>query len=125
MKSKRVMLVDDVEFNIEFADDMIRRVIEQKGVRIETDVARSVGEAISKIDRNEPYDAIVTDMNLPDGSGKEIAVAAMKKSEDTRLAALTIYPSKYENDKAYFDLFMRKPIEPFEYKKNFAYLLQI
>jgi len=124
---KRVLIVDDVEFNIEFEEKVIKSLIDELDIdlEIEIDSVYTVKEALDKIAENERYDAMVVDMNLPDGSGVEIAKAALKKSEETRIAALTIYPSKYENDRAFFDLFLRKPIMPSTYKNNFARLLRL
>lgn len=122
---KRILVVDDVEFNIEFEEKVIRSLMEEMGIDIRIDIAYTVGEAIAKISENEPYDAMVIDMNLPDGSGADVAKAALKKSEKTRRAALTIYPSRYEDQRAFFDLFMKKPIMPTAYKQNFARLLQV
>ena len=122
---KRILIVDDVEFNIEFEDKVIRSFMDEVGIDIQIDTAYTIVEALDKIDKNDPYDAMVVDMNLPDGSGVEIAKAALKKSEDTRIAALTIYPSKYEDQRAFFDIFLRKPIMPESYKQNFAHLLRL
>ena len=122
---KRVLIVDDVEFNIEFEEKVIRSLMDELKVEIEIDTAYTVKEALSKIDENAIYDAMVIDMNLPDGSGVDIAKYAHKKSEKTRIAALTIYPSKYEDQRAIFDLFLKKPIMPTTYKQNFARLLHI
>ncbi len=122
---KRVLIVDDVEFNIEFEEKVIRSLMDECEIDIEIDTAYTLKEALSKIAENDRYDAMVIDMNLPDGSGVDIAKAALKKSEETRIAALTIYPSKYEDQRAFFDLYLRKPIMPSTYKENFARLLRL
>lgn len=122
---KRILVVDDVEFNIEFEQKVIESLMKELNINIQVDTAYTVEEAISKISENDAYDAMVIDMNLPDGSGVEIAKASHKKSERTRVAALTIYPSKYEDQRAFFDIFMRKPIMPTAYKENFTRLLQL
>ena len=122
---KRILIVDDVEFNIEFENKVIKSLMDEMGIDIQIDVAYTVTEALKQIAENERYDAMVIDMNLPDGSGVDIAKAALKKSEETRIAALTIYPSKYEDQKAFFDIFLRKPIMPESYKENFIRLLRL
>ncbi len=122
---KKILIVDDVEFNIEFEEKVIRSLMDELEIEIDIDTAYTVHEALSKIAENDIYDAMVIDMNLPDGSGVDIAKAALKKSEETRIAALTIYPSKYEEYRAFFDLFLRKPIMPATYKHNFARLLRL
>ena len=122
---KRVLIVDDVEFNIEFEDKVIRSLMDKLGIDIQIDVAYTVEEALNQITINDRYDAMVVDMNLPDGSGVDVAKAALEKSEETRIAALTIYPSKYEDQQAFFDIFLRKPIMPESYKENFIRLLRL
>ena len=122
---KRILIVDDVEFNIEFENKVIKSLMNEMGIDIQIDVAYTVTEALKQIAENERYDAMVIDMNLPDGSGVDIAKAALKKSEETRIAALTIYPRKYEDQKAFFDIFLRKPIMPESYKENFIRLLRL
>jgi len=125
MNTKRILLVDDVEFNLEFESKVIQSLVNETNLDISVDMASSVEEALDKIRQNDPYDAMVIDMNLPDGSGVDIAKFALKKDESTRLAALTIYPSIYENQRAFFDLFLKKPIMPQSYKENFAHLLRM
>lgn len=122
---KRVLIVDDVDFNIEFEEKIIQTLSEEEKMEITIDTAHTVEGAKEKIEKNTPYDAMVIDMNLPDGSGVEIALAAYEKSDKTRLAALTIYPSKYEDQSLFFDIFLRKPIMPKDYKHNFGYLLRL
>jgi len=125
VERKKVLIVDDVDYNIEFEAKIIRALATEESVEISIDTAYSVEDAKQKIDSNVPYDAMVIDMNLPDGSGAEIALAAYEKSEETRLAALTIYPSKYVDQSPFFDIFLRKPIMPNDYKRNFGYLLRL
>jgi len=122
---KRVLIVDDVEFNIELEEKIIKSLMNELGIDIEIDTAYTVEEALRNIAENDRYDAMVIDMNLPDGSGVDIAKAALKKSEKTRIAALTIYPSKYEDQRCFFDLFLKKPIMPEPYKQNFTRLLYL
>ncbi|MEA3455567.1 MAG: response regulator [Campylobacterota bacterium] len=122
---KRVLIVDDVEFNIEFEKEIIGSLADEMKVDIQIDIAYTVKEALDKISENDHYDGMIVDLNLPDGSGVDIAKAALKKSEDTRIAALTIYPSKYEEHKCFFDIFLRKPIAPHSFKENFARLLRL
>ncbi len=122
---KRVLIVDDVRFNIEFETKLIKNVMVGFKEQVTIEEAHSVSEAMKMIDANEAYDAMIIDMNLPDGSGVEIAKYARQKDESVRLAALTIYPNEYEKERPYFDLFMKKPIMVEPFKQNLIRLLRI
>jgi len=125
VSSKKILIIDDVDFNVEFETKLIRSLMQEYDVDVTIDTADSVENALAKIDENEPYDAMVIDMNLPDGTGVEIAKKARQKSSSTRLAALTIYPNEYENERSYFDLFLKKPIMLDSFKSSFIRLLEI
>jgi len=120
---KRILVVDDVEFNLEFEQNLIKVYAGEVGIQVEIDTATTVREAKQKIANNELYDVMVIDMNLPDGSGVDIAKTALDKSDVTRIAAITIYPDEYEEYHAYFDLFLKKPISPEVYKDDIAALM--
>jgi len=121
---KNILIVDDIAFNIELEEKIIKSLMDEIEIEISVDSAATVTEALNKIE-NIHYDAMIIDINLPDGSGIDIAKAARKKNPETRLAALTIYPSKYEKERGYFDLFLKKPIMPESYKQNIVRLLQL
>ncbi len=121
---KRILIVDDIDFIIEFEKEVIASLTKELSIKIEADSAKSVKEALAKIAEHH-YDAMVIDMNLPDGSGIDIAKAAQEKSEKTRIAALTIYPYKAEEHDTYFDLFLKKPIVPASYMQNMRQLLNL
>jgi len=125
MEEKRILIVDDVNFNIEFETKLIKNLMVGYKKTIHIDEAHSVEEALKMIDRNESYDAMIIDMNLPDGSGVDIAKAAREKNRETRLAALTIYPNEYEAERVYFDLFLKKPIMMDAFRQNFVRLLRL
>lgn len=122
--NKKVLVVDDIGFIVEFEEMVIGQLAKELGIVIEVDTANTLIDSLNKIENNN-YDALIVDMNLPDGSGVDIAKKALEKNENTRIAALTIYPNKYEKDRAYFDIFLKKPIMPAEYKEQLRRLLYI
>jgi len=121
---KRILIIDDVEFILDFEEKAIQSVENDLGLSITVDKASTVSEAKGLIDA-EVYDLIICDMNLPDGTGTEIAKFAAESNEDTRIAALTIYPQRYEHERAYFDAFFKKPILPSVFKENLRLLLGV
>ena len=123
--SKRILIVDDVDFNIEFEAKLIRSLMADRNIEVEIDTADSVAMAMEKIEKNRPYDAMIIDMNLPDGTGVEIAKKARSQNKKTRLAALTIYPNEYEKERESFDLFLKKPIMLDSFKNSFLQLLEM
>ena len=125
VKSKRILIVDDVDFNIEFEAKLIRSLMAERQEEVEIDTADTVAAAMEKIAQNPPYDAMIIDMNLPDGTGVEIAKKARSNSKRTRLAALTIYPNEYEQERDSFDLFLKKPIMLDSFKSSFLRLLEM
>ncbi len=122
--NKRMLIVDDIDFIVEFEGKVIDALAKELNIKIIVDVANTVSEALEKIVAHD-YDAMVVDMNLPDGSGVDIAKSALEKNENIRIAALTIYPNKYEEHRAYFDAFFKKPILPTSYKENLRHLLHV
>jgi len=120
-----VLIVDDFKYNLEFEEKVIGLLVEEYNLAIKVDSAMSVAEAKRKILENRPYDIVIVDINLPDGSGIEIAKAAAEKHDATKVAALTLYPEEYENAADLFDLLLRKPIMPTTYKQKFEKLLEI
>jgi CheY-like chemotaxis protein len=122
--NKRILIVDDIDFIVEFEEKVIDSLSKDLSVKILVDKANNVQDALSKIEQHH-YDAMVIDINLPDGSGLEIAKSAQEKSKDTRIAAMTIYPQDYEENNTYFDAFFKKPILPTSYKQYVRKLLHL
>ena len=125
MQQKKILIVDDVDFNINFESKLIKNLMVGYKIHVQIDAANTIKEAVKMIEKHEPFDAMIIDMNLPDGEGVEIAKFAREKSGHTRLAALTIYPDTYEKERAYFDLYLRKPIMVDTFKQNIIRLLKL
>lgn len=123
--AKRVLIVDDFKYNLEFEEKVIGLMVEEYNIAIDVESAMSVAEAKQKIAENPPYDIVIVDISLPDGNGVEIANMAADKSDRTKIAALTLYPEVYEKEPELFDLLLRKPIMPTTYKQKFEELLGI
>ncbi len=123
--SKRVLIVDDFKYNLEFEEKVIGLLVKEYNISIQVESAMNVAEARKKIEENPPYDIVIVDINLPDGTGVDIAKEANEKSEHTKIAALTLYPDEYEQASDLFDLLLRKPIMPTTYKQKFEKLLDI
>lgn len=119
---KKILIVDDVQFMINFEKNLLNILSKELSIEIVIDSAKTVKEALEKIAIND-YHAMVIDMNLPDGSGREIAKVAKEKNKETSVAGLTIYPCDTEEHKEYFDALYKKPISPTLYKKNIKQLL--
>lgn len=122
--NKRILIVDDIDFIIEFEEKVIDSLSKELSMKIQVDSANNVRDALANIAKYH-YDAMVIDINLPDGSGIDIAKSAQEKSKDTRIAALTIYPQQYEEQNIYFDAFFKKPILPTSYKQYIRKLLHV
>ena len=122
---KHVLIVDDFKYNLEFEEKVLSLFEEEHDITIHVDSAMSVAEAKQKIAENPPYDIVIVDISLPDGNGVEIAKEAAKKSDTTKIAALTLYPDVYEEASELFDMLFRKPIMPTTYKQKFEQLLEI
>ena len=122
MIGKKVLIVDDISFIIEFEKEMLHSLSQKLSVNINIDAAYTLEEALQKLSQNV-YDAIITDINLPDGSGIEIAKKAQE--HNIRVAAFTINSYNQEEHDPFFDAFLQKPIMSASYVKNIRHLLDI
>lgn len=80
----RVLLVEDHEDTLELMKELLS--IEGYGVV----VARTVAEALDAC-ATEPFDVVVSDLGLPDGSGFDVVRGAHAKRPDVRAIALSGY----------------------------------
>ena len=122
---KKILLVDDIGFVLELEKELFQEIEKEKGTSFEIDTASNVSEAIARLD-NTIYDLLITDMNLPDGNGSEIAKeAAAKSSGKTILVALTSMPIAFEDKQEFFDDYLTKPTSPRDIKKHLLKLVSM
>jgi CheY-like chemotaxis protein len=122
---KRILVIDDLEYSQMFEKHVINVLMDDLDLDIINDKAYTVNQALDMIQHNETYDAVICDMNLPDGTGSVITKAAKFKNADTGTAAFTIYPNIiYEKERAYCDLFLCKLRMFDSHKNSIASLLQ-
>ncbi len=82
LKPQRLLLVDDVPLNLKVLSGMLRKL------DMECTSAASASEALEILDRDNRYDAILTDMWMPELSGGELAE---RLGKDPRCATIPVY----------------------------------
>lgn len=123
--SKNILVVDDVEFNREFDKTLIEKVAHENGIDVDVHTAESVSNAIDILQKRDfKFDCIIVDLNLPDGSGVDIAKAVREHNIDAKIAGITIYPSRYRQYKKFFDYYIPKPIQAEIYRKKLSEFLK-
>ena len=105
--AKKILIVDDQE---KFRDEYSKIV---RSMGIEAIVACSVKEGIEKALFEKP-DAIITDKDMPDGSGNDLAFA-VKKEYDVKIAGIT--GGEPEDFIKFVDVKASKSISTNEFKK--------
>lgn len=107
---KKILLVDDSEVhNLKFA-----KVCNDAG--FEAVVAKSGQQAMDLARRSPDFDAVVTDLNLPDGDGMHVCkeIRAMSAYKSVPIILLTIESSpdvKQDARLVGIDLHLTKPVE--------------
>ncbi len=82
----RVLVCDDEAGLREMLSILLRR----QGYEVET--AGGVREAVARLGgAPSPFDAVVTDLVMPDGSGMEVLQAARRRDPDTQVVMITAY----------------------------------
>jgi len=122
---KRLLIVDDLDFIVRFQKEVISDLNEELSMEIIVDSATNYDEAISKIDEFD-YDALISDVSLDnDSSGIDIAKYIKEKNPKIKTATLSIFNFDDNRVGDYFDMLLRKPISPTQYKTNLKVLLDI
>ena len=110
LSGRSILVVDD---DLE-GRDLIAAVLRQAGASV-TAVDSAAG-ALDFVDNNHP-DIVITDIAMPemDGYALQRRLRERKKLAEVPIIALTAFPaSAVSADEKAFDLYLRKPIDPFE-----------
>jgi len=68
---------------------MLRILLSREGYRV--DVVDGVHAAREQLGSADPYDVVITDLVMPDGTGMEVLDAARSRSPDTQTLMITAY----------------------------------
>ncbi len=80
-----VLLVDDDEAGCR----LLAEVLERDGYRVAS--ALSVDEALAKLDREGPFDAVLTDLRMPERSGLDLLKRVREREPDALVLVLTAF----------------------------------
>jgi two-component system response regulator PilR (NtrC family) len=69
--------------------EMLQILLRREGY--EVDVVDGVHAAREKLGSADPYDAVITDLAMPDGSGMEVLDAVRSRAADTQILMITAY----------------------------------
>ncbi len=94
-RGKRVLLAEDNDLNQEIAVSML----EDRGFVVDT--AKDGAEAVKKIEAEEPYDAILMDIQMPNMDGYEATkrIRAMKDSAKASTPIIAMTANAFEEDR--------------------------
>src|SRR6185369_1636720 len=81
----RVLVCDD-EAGLR---DMLGVLLRRSGY--EVTLAEAVEPALSALRDQPPFDAVITDLALPDGSGMDVLAAARDRDDGTQIVMITAY----------------------------------
>jgi CheY-like chemotaxis protein len=110
---RRVLLVEDHPDSREF----MQALLESDGHTVE--VAEDVASATEKLTAGEqPFDVMVSDIGLPDGSGWDLIAVARRKWPGLRIGVVTGWEPRSGPSEADFSL--RKPVRTSELLANVA-----
>ena len=83
--STRILVCDD-ERGLR---EMLRVLLRRAGHDVV--VVEGVRDALACLKADAPYDAVVTDLKMPDGSGFDVLAAARERSESTQVVVITAF----------------------------------
>ncbi len=118
--SRRILVVDDEAPVLGF----VRRVLEPNGYEIVT--AKSGKQALEIVGANTPFDALVTDLVMPEMTGDELARRMRAASPDLKVLYLTGFSDQLFKDKVTLwkaEAFLDKPASPQGLREAVALLL--
>ena len=81
----RILVVDDEAGVRETLGVLFRRAGHQ------VSQVGGVQRALETIDDAEPFDVVITDLSMPDGSGMDVLTRAIARSEETQVVMITAY----------------------------------
>jgi len=120
----KALIVDDVLFTRLVMEEALKIAQSKKRIAIcSIEQAESYKEAIKKLQK-ERFNLIITDINLKDGLGTELAKFVKKKYPESKVIALTMYPEEFEKYKDAFDEFIKKPISSEELEEKIEKILK-
>ena len=118
------MVVDDIDFVLALQKELFSEIEKELSVPIEVVTASNVEEALAAL-KTGTFSCLITDMNLPDGDGSQIAAYAAEHSQKKiKLVALTSMPVAFDDKRELFDLFLTKPTLPRDLKKELISLVE-
>jgi two-component system response regulator PilR (NtrC family) len=83
--SARILVCDD-EASLR---EMLQILLRREGYRV--DVVEGVHAARDQLGSTDPYDIVITDLVMPDGTGMEVLEAVRERSADTQILMITAY----------------------------------
>jgi two-component system response regulator PilR (NtrC family) len=88
--STRILVCDD-EASLR---EMLQILLRREGYRV--DAVDGVRAAREQLGSADPYDAVITDLVMPDGTGMEVLEAVRTRSKDTQVLMITAYATTEE-----------------------------
>jgi DNA-binding response OmpR family regulator len=116
MLFSKVLIVDDLSFYT----SLVKQTLDNHGFKGSVDYASNLATAVQKISESikseSVYQLIITDLNLPDGNGIDLA-KKLRQNKYTMNMAIVLISTSSENDKIIYalqngvDNFVIKPLD--------------